>query len=187
MELIHCLGNEGQRLFSGTQDYQNMSRDPAEIIKLCDGLFHSEINSLVALKPFRNRKQLKDESAKDFAAEQRILSIDCDFTPSQNATDAQNREIANQLVLNCNSEPLQQKLFAEFRNHQCNLEKVLGIMTAFEESRKNVQSLKSGLSGTSMAPFQNRLQQNNQGNLWNTHKSNKDSSNPAPAAHIQPY
>ncbi len=161
MELIHCLGSEGQRLFSGTQDYQNMDRDPAEIIKICDGIFHSEVNSLVALKPFRSRKQLKDESSKDFAAKLRILSIDCDFTPSQNATEAQNKEIAQQLVLNCNSESLQQKLFAEFKNHKCDLEKVLAIMKSHEESRKNVQSLKSGSSGTSMGPIQKNRQQDN--------------------------
>ncbi|MCP4346888.1 MAG: RNA-directed DNA polymerase, partial [Desulfobacterales bacterium] len=187
MELIHCLGSEGRRLFSGTQDYQNMSRDPADVIKICDGIFHSEINSLVALKPFRSRRQLKEESAKDFAAELRILSIDCDFTPSENATKAQNKEIAQQLVLNCNNESLQQKLFAEFKNHQCDLDKVLGIMTAHEESRKNVQSLKSGQSGASMAPFQNCSQQNNQRNFKNMSKSNKNPSDSAPAAHPQTY
>ncbi|MCP4345697.1 MAG: hypothetical protein GY795_09245, partial [Desulfobacterales bacterium] len=79
MELIQCLGTEGQRLFSGTPDYINMSRDHSEVLKTCEKIFYKENNHLVALHRFRKRTQLKDESATEYSAELRILSVDCEF------------------------------------------------------------------------------------------------------------
>ncbi len=42
MELIQTLGSEGQRLFSGTEDFDDYSRNPSTVIKSCDKIFHSE-------------------------------------------------------------------------------------------------------------------------------------------------
>ncbi len=82
---------------------------------------------------------------KEYAAELRLLSINCEF----GSTEAQNKEIANQLCLNCYSEKLQQKLFAEYKKHKCCLSEVLAIMTTDENAKHDIQALKSGASATS--------------------------------------
>ncbi len=182
MELIQCLGTEGQRLFSGTPDYINMSRDHSEVLKTCEKIFYKENNHLVALHRFRKRTQLKDESATEYSAELRILSVDCEFGEIK----VQNEEIAHQLILNCNSEQLQQKLFAEHKTHKCDLDKVLTIMIGFENSRKDVASLKPGFSGSSMGPTQYRQDKPHQYKNPRAPKLNQSSSsNSASAAHGQ--
>ncbi len=182
LEFVQSLGTEGRRLFTGTENYKDLDREPAAILKDCDELFRSENNPLVGLHRFRKRNQQKDETAKEFAAELRLLSIDCEF----GATEIQNKEIATQLCLKCHSEKLQQKLFAEYKKHKCKLSDVLEIMTADENARKDVQALKPGASGSSMGPIQKRQSHRYQKNKSPFQPKNPTDS-PAPTAPGQRY
>ncbi len=106
-------------------------------------------NYLIAEYQFRSHIQRRDESAREWSAELRLLSTDCEFGD----TSAQNKQIAKQLIFNCHSDRLREKLLSKLKEHNCELSAVLEIMTNDEDAKKNVQELKSGSSG-SIAPIQ---------------------------------
>ncbi|MCP3668267.1 MAG: hypothetical protein GY696_38230, partial [Gammaproteobacteria bacterium] len=110
-----------------------------EFVQVLDGLFHTPINRLIALRNFRHRMQFKDESANAFSAELCSLAKHCSFPDA--ATE--NSEIADTLIVNCFDSEVQQKLFAQSttRNQRLTIDEVLQIMQA-EESAKPSQPSK---------------------------------------------
>ncbi len=149
LDLYLALGTEGQRCFNGTPDASNFDRPHMEFVQVLDGLFHTPINRLIALRNFRHRMQFKDESANAFSAELRSLAKHCSFPDA--ATE--NSEIADTLIVNCFDSEVQQKLFAQSttRNQRLTIDEVLQIMRAEESAKLDVKQLQAGDSAAKLA------------------------------------
>ncbi|XP_071954180.1 uncharacterized protein [Antedon mediterranea] len=123
--LLHCLGTEGQRIYSSLPEREI---DPNDDVNSYDATvaklrahFNPRLNVVAERYKFRQRRQLQDETSDEYVRELRQLSISCNFGVIADEM------IRDQLVEKTNSSRIRERLL---------LEPELTLNTAIEIARQ---------------------------------------------------
>uniref|UniRef100_A0AAX7UF52 Retrotransposon gag domain-containing protein n=1 Tax=Astatotilapia calliptera TaxID=8154 RepID=A0AAX7UF52_ASTCA len=102
--LIHCLGTEGQRIYSAlplaTDDYEGS-------VKALETYFHPKVNVVAERYRFRQRAQAVGESTDHYVAALRELVKQCKFGAMENEM------LRDQLVEKTNNARIRERLLME--------------------------------------------------------------------------
>ena len=123
--LIHCLGDEGHRIYFSICDSTNSSASYTETLAWLEDQFGPKINVVAAHFKFRQRIQCADESINSFYTALRLLVKDCDFG------ELESDMLRDQIVEKVHNLQIQERLLEDA---ELTLAKALEIARAMESA-----------------------------------------------------